>query len=70
MLTAARSGEVRGAKWSEIDWKEKTWTIPAERMKAGETHVVALSSQAICVLKPFAIRVTAGLFEILDSERC
>ena len=38
ILTAARSGEVRGARWSEFDLDEKTWSIPAERMKAGEPH--------------------------------
>jgi integrase len=42
---------VRGAKWNKVDWKERTWTIPANRMKAGETHIVALSSQAIGVLQ-------------------
>ena len=49
-LTAARSGEVRGATWNEIDWDNRTWTIPGERMKAGREHRVPLSSQAIEVL--------------------
>jgi len=51
ILTAARSGEVRKAKWSEIDLKAGIWTIPAERMKAGREHAVPLSKAAIAVLK-------------------
>ncbi|WP_167784723.1 tyrosine-type recombinase/integrase [Ramlibacter rhizophilus] len=43
LLTAARTSEVLGAEWSEFDLVENTWTIPAERMKAGEAHVVHLS---------------------------
>ena len=38
ILTAARSGEVLGAKWQEVDLATKVWTIPAERMKAGREH--------------------------------
>lgn len=51
ILTAARSGEVRGATWSEIDFKEKVWTIPAERMKAGREHRVPLSGRAIALVR-------------------
>lgn len=47
ILTAARSGEVRGATWRELDLEEKMWTIPAERMKAGREHRVPLSAPAI-----------------------
>jgi len=43
ILTTARSGEVRGATWEEINLEAATWTIPAERMKAGREHVVPLS---------------------------
>ena len=50
-LTAARSGEVRGAGWSEIDWETATWTVPAERMKARREHRVPLSRQAMGVLR-------------------
>ena len=49
-LTAARSGEVRGATWSEVDVKEKVWTVPGERMKAGREHRVPLSEAALVVL--------------------
>jgi integrase len=55
ILTATRSGEVRGATWSEIDLDQKTWTIPAARMKMEREHRVALSDAAI---------------ELLDSMPC
>ena len=51
ILTAARSGEVRGAKWNELDLKAKLWTIPASRMKVGKEHDVPLSTAAIDVLE-------------------
>lgn len=51
ILTAARSGEVRLATWSEIDLGTKLWTIPAERMKAKREHWVPLSDAAITLLK-------------------
>ena len=47
VLTAARSGEIRLARWNEIDLDKATWTVPAERMKAGKTHVVPLSQAAL-----------------------
>lgn len=51
ILTAARSGEVRGAKWSEVDLKAKVWTVPASRMKAGREHRVPLSARAVEILE-------------------
>ena len=51
VLTAARSGEVRGAFWSEIDFAKGTWTVPAERMKAGKSHVVSLACGALKALE-------------------
>lgn len=51
ILTAARSGEVRGAVWSEIDIPKGIWTIPGERMKAGKEHRVPLSNRAIEILR-------------------
>lgn len=51
LLTAARSGEVRGATWSEIDLKSATWTIPARRMKANKEHRVPLSAQVLQLLE-------------------
>src|SRR5262249_10135859 len=50
ILTAARAGEVLGATWAEIDVAARTWTIPADRMKAGKEHKVPLSDRAIALL--------------------
>lgn len=50
ILTAARSGEVRGATWSEIDFDAAVWTVPAKRMKGGIEHRVPLSGRAIQLL--------------------
>ena len=51
VLTACRSGEVRGARWAEFDTAGKVWTIPAERMKAEREHEVPLSDAAIALLE-------------------
>lgn len=51
ILTAARTGEVVGAKWDEIDDNNKVWTVPADRMKAGVEHQVPLSDRALAILK-------------------
>jgi integrase len=51
ILTAARSGEVRGATWSEINLEQKLWTIPGDRMKAGKTHIVPLQPAAVAILE-------------------
>ena len=50
VLTAGRSGEVRGARLDEIDHENAVWTVPAERMKSRREHRVALSRQALAVL--------------------
>ncbi|AGI72657.1 P4 family integrase [Octadecabacter arcticus 238] len=50
ILTAARTGEVRGARWQEIDLTTKVWTIPADRMKAGREHRVPLCNRAMEIL--------------------
>ena len=50
VLTASRSGEVRGATWDEIDLEGSIWTLSASRMKARREHLVPLSGQAIAVL--------------------
>lgn len=61
ILTAARSGEVRGATWSEIDLDTKIWAIPADRMKAGKAHTVPLSERAIEILRRMTVfRVETG----------
>ena len=51
VLTAARSGEVRGATWSEIDLDAGVWIVPGERMKAQREHRVPLSKQAVELLR-------------------
>lgn len=51
ILTAARSGEVRGATWDEIDFDAAEWRIPASRMKAGRAHRVPLSKAALGVVR-------------------
>lgn len=57
-LTAARSGEARGARWSEIDLSAKIWTVPGARMKAGTSHAVPLSPAALDILD--AMKQLAG----------
>lgn len=51
ILCASRSGEIRGAKWDEIDFDRAVWTIPADRMKMKRPHRVPLSPQALAVLE-------------------
>ncbi|WP_284085061.1 tyrosine-type recombinase/integrase [Acinetobacter haemolyticus] len=51
IITACRSGEVFGAKWQEIDFKNNVWIIPKERMKAEKEHRVPLSQESIALLK-------------------
>lgn len=59
VLTAARSGEIRLAVWSEIDLDGKLWTIPAERMKPGREHVVPLSQASVdAITRAHAYRET------------
>ena len=60
VLTAARSGEVRGMRWEEVDTEAATWTIPADRIKAGREHRVPLSGAALAVL--------TGAHELSGSE--
>jgi integrase len=69
ILCASRANEVLSCEWSEIDFKEKAWTIPAEKMKARREHRVPLSAAAIDILKtipregkgPFPIKNTQAL---------
>ncbi len=53
ILTAARSGEVRGMTWGEVDLEDAAWTVPATRIKAGREHRVPLQSAAIALLGDF-----------------
>jgi integrase len=56
ILTAARTSEALGAKWSEVDLDARVWTIPAERMKAGREHRVPLSDRAIEIIRSMIAR--------------
>lgn len=63
ILTASRSGEVLNATWSEIDLDDRTWTIPAVRMKATREHRIPLTVRAVEVLKPLSeARVSEYVF--------
>lgn len=54
ILTAARSGEVRGMTWAEVDLDRTRWTVPGQRMKAGKEHRVPLSERALAILAEMA----------------
>lgn len=58
ILTAARSGEVRGMTWREIDMDARVWTVPGSRMKASKAHRVPLSAAAVAILD--AVRPITG----------
>ena len=61
VLTAARSGEVRGAAWQEINLDDRIWTVPASRMKGKREHRVPLSDPALAVLRHVEpLRTTGG----------
>ncbi len=68
ILTAARSGEVRGARWEHIDLEEKLWNRPGELMKSGKPHTVTLSSAAISVLDRVRI-LSGGVGLIFPGQR-
>ena len=63
VLTFVRPGELRGAKWEEIDLDAKEWRIPAERMKMKSEHLVPLSKQAIAVLQE--LKPITGQYELV-----
>lgn len=70
ILTAARSGEIRGARWSELDLEAATWTVPADRMKARKVHVVPLSPAAVDVFKrAAALRIEGSELIFHGSKR-
>jgi len=63
VLTFVRTGELRGAKWEEIDLDAKEWRIPSERMKMKSEHLVPLSRQAIAMLKE--LKPITGQYELV-----
>jgi integrase len=68
ILTAARSGEILGMRWSEIDFDKKIWTVPAARMKAGREHRVPLASRAVEMLRQLE-KVNTGEFVFPGQAR-
>ena len=65
ILTAARAGEVQGARWSEINLAERVWTVPASRMKGGKEHRVPLSDAALTAVgQPRSGLVFPGLTRV------
>ena len=70
ILTAARSGEARGARWSEVDIEAATWTVPAERIKMAIEHVVPLSPPALAILRQLhETRSSELIFPGLPNKR-
>lgn len=67
LLTMVRSAESCKAQWSEIDFERKLWTIPAERMKAREIHIVPLSSQVMKILEQ--MRAITGHLKYIFPKR-
>lgn len=67
ILTAARSGEARGARWDEFDFDSATWTVPGERMKAGRLHRVPLTPEAIEILQ--AVKGLDPIFVFPSPQR-
>lgn len=67
-LTAARSNEARSMMWDEVDFQERLWTVPGERMKAGKPHEVPLTDRAIAILKERLAMRTGNLVWEGDKE--
>jgi integrase len=68
VLTFVRPGELRAAKWTEIDEKERIWRIPGERMKMGTDHIVPLADQALSLLRSIS-EITHQYDYLFPSER-
>jgi len=68
ILTAARSGEILGMRWSEINLDERVWTLPPDRMKAGREHRVPLSERAVAILRQLA-EIRTGDFVFPGQRR-
>src|SRR6516162_772081 len=69
ILTAARTGEVIGARWNEVDWNERTWTVPAARAKSSRNHIIPLSTGALAVLRKVEpLRGVSGDFVFPGSK--
>lgn len=62
-LTGSRTGEVLGLRWEELDFENKLWTCPADRMKAGEEHRVPLTEEMLTILEPLRSMNSEFVFE-------
>lgn len=69
ILTAARTGEVLGARWREIDLKAKVWIVPADRMKAGREHRVPISTKAKALLEALRPEDADGAALVFPGQR-
>jgi integrase len=69
ILTAGRTGEVIGARWSEIDLAARLWTVPAGRMKAGKEHRVPLSTRAITILEEMTQLIDVDEEKNVENEK-
>lgn len=68
VLTAARTADVRGARWDEINIADRVWTIPGHRMKAGKDHRVPLTSRALAILEEMvAVRSSELVFPAVSG---
>ncbi|MEP0950458.1 MAG: tyrosine-type recombinase/integrase [Paracoccaceae bacterium] len=63
ILTASRTSEVLGARWTELDFETRVWTIPANRMKADEQHRVPLTDEMLAILEPLKAIASEYVFE-------
>jgi integrase len=63
ILTASRTNEVLEAKWDEINFEDRLWTVPAERMKTGEEHRVPLTDAMLAILEPLQAMQSEYVFE-------
>ncbi|NRB17759.1 MAG: site-specific integrase, partial [Rhodobacteraceae bacterium] len=62
-LTGSRTGEALGLRWEEIDFEERLWTCPPERMKTGEAHRVPLTDEMLAVIEPLKEMRSDFVFE-------
>lgn len=62
-LTGSHTGEVLGLRWSELDFEQRLWICPAERMKTGEEHRVPLTDEMLAILEPLKALRSDYVFE-------
>ena len=68
MLTAARTAEITGAVWGEFDIQAHTWTVPADRMKGGEQHLVHLTPRAVEIIESMRIALESRGYHVLVAR--